>query len=104
MNDATRTQVNDALAIAIGALQTMQVALAADASEPATTVVVTEQPKADTEFVTWIRATAEQRKARKASNAEMAAWMRSKGLVPNGAAWEACKKGERSVARLRKLA
>ena len=63
------------------------------------------QPKADPEpFVAWLRETAEARASRKASNAEMAAWLRSKGLVPNGAVWEAAKKGERSIAALKKLA
>lgn len=63
------------------------------------------QPKADPEpFVAWLRETAEARASRKASNAEMATWLRSKGLVPNGAVWEAAKKGERSVAALKKLA
>ena len=65
---------------------------------------VVEQPKAeDKPFVEWIRETAPARKARKESNAQMAAWMRSKGLVPNGAAWEACKKGERNVRTLKAL-
>lgn len=45
----------------------------------------------------------EQRAARKSSNSEMAKWMRSKGLVPNGLAWDAAKHGERSVAKLRVL-
>jgi hypothetical protein len=45
----------------------------------------------------------EQRAARKASNSEMAKWMRSKGLVPNGLAWEAAKHGERNPAKLRVL-
>ncbi len=54
-------------------------------------------------FVLWLKTSAPQRAARKASNAEMAAWMRSKGLTPNGAAWEAVKHGERSVVALRKL-
>lgn len=64
------------------------------------------QPKAEepNEFVTWLRDTAEQRAARKSSNREMAAWLRSKGLEPNGAVWEAAKKGERSLKALRKLA
>ena len=53
-------------------------------------------------FVAWLKDTAEARKARQSSNAEMAKWMRSKGLVPNGTAWELCKKGERSVPVLRK--
>lgn len=63
------------------------------------------EPKADepNEFVTWLRDTAEQRAARKSSNKDAAAWMRSKGLVPNGPAWDAVKKGERSVAKLRKM-
>ena len=53
-------------------------------------------------FVAWLKDTAEARHARQSSNAEMAKWMRSKGLVPNGTAWELCKKGERSVTVLRK--
>lgn len=63
-----------------------------------------DQPKADNEFVTWMRDTAEQRAARKSSNREMAAWLREKGLPTNGAVWDACKAGERSVRALRKLA
>lgn len=55
------------------------------------------------DFVAWLQETAEQRHARQSSNREMAAWMRSKGLVPNGQAWAAAKHGERSVAKLRKL-
>lgn len=55
------------------------------------------------EFVAWIRETAPARKARKESNGEMAAWMRSKGIQPRGAAWEACKAGERGVKALKAL-
>lgn len=79
------------------------------ANAPAKTTPARKAPAkaakpAETEFVGWLRETAEARKARKTSNAEMAAWMRSKGLVPNGAAWEAAKKGERSIKVLKKLA
>jgi len=61
------------------------------------------QPKAESEFVTWLRETAPQRAARKASNRDMADWLRSKGLPTNGPVWEAAKKGERKVTVLRKL-
>lgn len=63
------------------------------------------EPKAaDNEFVTWLRETAEQRAARKGSNREMAAWLREKGLPTNGAVWDACKAGERSVRKLQTIA
>lgn len=93
--DATDAKLDLILAAVTGAQQP-----AAPVAAPVT------QPKADepNEFVTWLRDTAEQRAARKSSNREMAAWMRSKGLEPNGAAWEACKKGERNVRTLKKLA
>jgi len=60
-------------------------------------------PAKDSGFVTWLRDSAEARHARKESNAELAAWMRSKGLHPGGQAWTAAKAGERGVAKLRKL-
>lgn len=63
-----------------------------------------EAPKADNEFVTWLRDTAPARQARKESNREMAAWLRSKDLPTNGPVWEAAKKGNRSVRSLRALA
>lgn len=56
------------------------------------------KPKAETPE--WIIARAQRKQARR----EAAAWMRSKGLTPNGPAWEAVMAGERNVARLRKLA
>lgn len=76
----------------------------APAKAPRKAAAKKAQPKADDKpFVEWIRDTAEARAARKASNGEMATWMRSKGLVPNGAAWEAAKKGERNVRTLKAL-
>lgn len=68
-----------------------------------TEVVAPVTAEEDKPFVEWIRETAPARAARKSSNAEMAAWMRSKGVVPNGLAWEAAKKGERNVRTLKAL-
>lgn len=75
------------------------------AEQPANVTPAPVEPKADepNEFVTWMRDTAEARAARKSSNKDAATWMRSKGLVPNGPAWDAVKAGERSVAKLRKM-
>lgn len=77
-----------------------------DEQAQAPTPVVEAQPKAEepSEFVTWLRETAEQRQARKASNREMAAWLREKNLPTNGDVWEAAKAGERNVRKLRSLA
>ena len=60
--------------------------------------------QASEEFVTWVRETAEARAARKATNAEAAAWLRAKGLPTGGSVWEAYKAGERKVATLKRLA
>lgn len=110
MNTTTQAEAYTALQSAIAALNVVAAAFAPE--EPASTITTTPAPEATctcTEekrcsacFVTWVRDTAEARKARKSSNADMAAWMRSKGLVPNGSAWELAKKGERSVVTLRK--
>lgn len=55
-------------------------------------------------FVAWVRETAPARHARKESNREMAAWLRSKDLPTNGPVWEAAKAGNRSVRSLRAIA
>lgn len=52
-------------------------------------------------FLTWMRETAEQRAARKATNAELATLLRSKGVVPNGTAWALAQAGERNVTALK---
>lgn len=61
-------------------------------------------PAKDESFVTWVRDTAEARAARKATNAEAAAWLRGKGLPTGGSVWEAYKAGERTVRTLKALA
>lgn len=45
----------------------------------------------------------EARQAHHKSNAEAAAWMREKGLVPTGTAWTAVKNGERSIKALKAM-
>lgn len=54
-------------------------------------------------FVGWLRETAEQRAQRKASNKAQAEWMRSKGLLASGPAWDAVSAGERKLTVLRPL-
>ena len=46
----------------------------------------------------------DEREARKSTNRDLAAWMRSEGLEPVGSAWAAAKAGERDVDALRALA
>lgn len=50
------------------------------------------EPKADNGFVTWLADTAEARAQRKASNAELAAYLRDAGVHPGGSAWASAKK------------
>ena len=45
----------------------------------------------------------DEREARKSTNRDLAAWMRSEGLEPVGSAWAAAKAGERDVDTLRAL-
>lgn len=61
------------------------------------------QPKAEDDFVTWLRDTAEARAERKAGNRELAAWLRAKNLPANGPVWAAAKAGNRSVRSLRAI-
>lgn len=86
-----------------GKLDAILAAVAPEAKAKTTRKAPAKAEKSD-EFVAWLRETAPQRAARKASNAEMAAWLRSKGLNPAGAVWDACKAGERNVRALKKLA
>lgn len=70
------------------------------APKPAKKAPAKAAPKAKPETPEWIIARAQRKEARH----EAAAWMRSKGLVPNGPAWYAVMAGERNVAKLRKIA
>ena len=45
----------------------------------------------------------EERETRTKANRAASAWMREKGLVPQGQAWAAVRNGERSVTKLRSL-
>src|SRR3954454_12855010 len=69
---------------------------AAVSAEPTVVAVVAGQAPvaavAEAPFVEWIRETAPARKARKESNADMSAWLQSKGLPIGGPVWEACSK------------
>lgn len=55
-------------------------------------------------FVGWLRETAEQRAARKNSNAVMAKFIRDLGFQPTGRVWDAVKAGERTKKALAPLA
>jgi hypothetical protein len=88
-------------AVAAGVAQALA-QLGLDTPTPA--VAKKAAPAKDDGFMTWLYDTAEARANRKASNREMAAWLRSKHLPTNGPVWEAAKHGERKVTVLRKLA
>ena len=70
------------------------VTAALDTSAPA------KSPKPEKVTPEWIVARAKNRDY----NRQTAAWLREKNLPTNGPVWEAAKAGERSVAKLRKLA
>lgn len=93
------------IASAIAEAQAQSSAPTQEASPAADAKAAEKAAKAEksAKFVAWMRESAPERKAAKAERAELAAWMRSKGLHPGGSAWEAAKAGERGVAKLRKM-
>jgi len=55
-------------------------------------------------FLGFLSESHDAREARKSVNAEMAAWLREKGLPTRGPVWDEAKAGSRSVTHLRKVA
>lgn len=80
-------------------------ALAGDAKAPrARKASAKKTPAKDESFVEYLRDSAEARKARKESNADLSAWLKAKKLPIGGEVWSLAKAGERRVTVLRAAA
>lgn len=80
-------EIKDSLRLIVAGLNLDQPAKPAKAPKAAPA-----KPKADSDFVGWLKETAPARKARKADNAELAAALRKVGVTPNGSAWALAKR------------